>query len=197
MVEDGEPVSVHGGVYDERSRLDEVQLEARLVFDIVRSADTDDRHLLEAGVHDRLADQRRVVGGAALSQLGDGHGHLVQVILARLQRLDQVAHDQGGWVADLVVGVFQSHIIRIRIAQRQGFHVVASPFEGGREEWGEVFREEWREDLPALVVAHLEASWLDEWLHLGGFLGLELEALDEGAHAEFHGTHVVDIVYLQ
>ena len=68
----------------------------------------DHRHKGQVRLFQRLAQQVDVVGGpAAAAGLGDEQGHLVGVIAAVLDGVDQLSDDQQGGVAGVVVDIFQ------------------------------------------------------------------------------------------
>ena len=73
-----------------------------------------------------LAQQVDVVGGpAAAAGLGDHEGHLVQVVLAALHRVDQLADHQQGGVAGVVVDVFQPLVHDAPVVGGEHLHLVA------------------------------------------------------------------------
>ena len=90
-------------------------LEAGVVFEAL-GGDGDDRNLRVAGIDQSLADQAEVVGRTAhTTGLGDGERHLVRIVLAFLNRADELADDHDCRVTGVVVHVFEA-----------GFHVAAA-----------------------------------------------------------------------
>ncbi len=64
-----------------------------------------------AGVLERLADEGDVVGcAAAAARLADEHGRARKVVLAAEDGLHELARDQDGGVADVVVHVLQARV---------------------------------------------------------------------------------------
>ena len=69
------------------------------------------RYVAVARLDQRLAQQLDVVGGtAAAARLGDEQRCVVQVILAAVQGVQELADDQQGGVAGVVVDVFQAQL---------------------------------------------------------------------------------------
>ena len=84
------------------------RLAARIVFDTLRG-DGNDRNLWIAGIHQRLADQAEVVGGAAhAAGLRDGERSGVRIILAFQNRIHKLADNHDGRIAGIVVHVLQA-----------------------------------------------------------------------------------------
>ena len=106
---------------DERER----QLEAGR---LLKSAQIDgnDRDVLEARLLERLAQQEDVVAGAAAAAgLRDGEGDLVQIVLAGVQRVDELADDQQRRDAGVVVDVLEAFGHDAGAVVFEDFHVVA------------------------------------------------------------------------
>ena len=79
-----------------------------------------------AGVLQRLADERDVVGGAtATAGLANKHRRATQVVLAREHGLHDLARHQDGRVADVVVNVLQARVDGLVVHGRQQHQVVA------------------------------------------------------------------------
>ena len=114
----------------------------------------DDRDVPEPHGLQRLADERDVVGGAAAAAgLGDEHGQLVGVVLARQHRFHNLARDQDGRVADVVVHVLQARVHRAVVHRGQKRHVVAGALEDGHQKLEVVGGHLGREDGPALLAS--------------------------------------------
>ena len=80
----------------------------------------------QAHGRERLADERDVVGGAAAAaRLRDDDGQLVGVVTAAHHGLHNLARDQDGRVADVVVHVLEARIHRAVVHRRQKLQVVA------------------------------------------------------------------------
>ena len=78
----------------------------------------------------RLADERDVVGGAAAAaRLRDDDGQLVRVVAAAHHSLHDLAGDQDGRVADVVVHVLQARVHRTVVHAGQKLQVVAEAME--------------------------------------------------------------------
>ena len=68
-----------------------------------------------ARLDQRLAQQMDVVGGtAAAAGLGDEQGRVVEVVLAAVQRIEELADDQQRRIAGVVVDVFQAQLRHMR-----------------------------------------------------------------------------------
>ena len=71
----------------------------------------DHRHELQPGLHQGLAEQVDIVGGpAAAAGLRDQQGHLMYVVLAALDGVDELPDHQQGGVAGVVVDIFLSGV---------------------------------------------------------------------------------------
>ena len=76
-----------------------------------RHAQRDDRDVAVPGLGQRLAQQVYVVGrAAAAAGLRDHQRDLVRVVAAARKRVEELADDQQGGVADVVVDVFQPRV---------------------------------------------------------------------------------------
>ena len=83
-------------------------LEARVVLEALRGQ-RDDRHLRVAGVDQRLADQAEVVRRAAhAAGLRDGERHMVGIVLALDDGVDELADDHDRRVAGVIVDVLEA-----------------------------------------------------------------------------------------
>ena len=86
----------------------------------------DHRHKGKVRFFQRLAQQVDVVGGpAAAPGLGDEQGHLVGVIAAVLDGVDQLSDDQQGGVAGVVVDIFEPFIDDAPVVGGEHIHLVA------------------------------------------------------------------------
>ena len=95
----------------------------------------DHRDLGVAGVLERLADERDVVGGAAAAAgLGDDDGRAGEVVLAGEDRLHDLAGHQDGRVADVVVDVLEARLHGALVHGRQQHHVEARALEKNLEQ---------------------------------------------------------------
>ena len=73
-----------------------------------------------------------IVGGATLTAgLGDGDSRIGKIIPARLQGGDDVPQDEGRWIADLIVTIFQTGFGRTFGRGRQIDNMVAGQFARG------------------------------------------------------------------
>ena len=105
-------VAVEKGVQglDQKLGLEDVEAGVVLV-QAGGGGEADHGHLGVAGVLERLANEGDVVGGAAAATgLGDEHGGAAEVVLAGEHGLHDLASDQDGRVADVVVDVLQAHV---------------------------------------------------------------------------------------
>ena len=74
----------------------------------------------------RLANEADVVGCATTATcLGDDHGKLIGVVTARCNRFHDLAGNQNGWVANIIVHILQASIHRSMVDRWQQFKVVA------------------------------------------------------------------------
>ena len=109
--------------------------EAGIALARVVEREADDRYLVQAGVVQALSDEADVVGCAApAAGLGDDEGGLVHVVAPGRRRLHDLARDQDGRVADVVVDVLQARIDRARVNGRQKLEVVAVVVEDRHEQ---------------------------------------------------------------
>ena len=171
-------------------------LEARVLLAQVLEGDGDDRDVPEPHGLQRLADERDVVGGAAAAAgLGDEHGQLVGVVLARQHRFHNLARDQDGRVADVVVHVLQARVHRAVVHRGQKRHVVAGALEDGHQKLEVVGGHLGRQNRPALIAHLLGELGARE---LGGG-ALALLDLGRGHHAigllgEAGGHELIQVV---
>ena len=197
MVELGEIVPEENRAHGDRQRLEPIDLEARLVVVQARTeAYRNDGHSREAGIDQGLLENRVIIGSPALPPgLGDSYRAFFRIVLARFQSFYDIAHNQRGRVADLVVGIFQPHLGRILVAERQHFQFVAVDLEQFRQERRDVFGKERRKDFPPLVLL-LKDFGRDKRRGFRVQHMLVAKALDQASDTELHRTHVVDIVNL-
>ena len=149
---------------------------------------------------ERLADKRDVVRGtAAAAGLRDEHRQLVGVVLAGHDRFHDLARDQDGRVADVVVHVLQARVHRPVVHGGQQLHVVAEALEDGHEQL-EVVRRHLRGQDGVARVAHLlgelgarelrrsaAVALLELRLHLGRCLIREACGRLDGCRRGLHG----------
>ena len=128
-------------------------LEARVVFAQILERDGDHGNVREAHSLQCLADKRDVVGGAATAaRLRDEHGKLVGVIAPRHDGFHNLAGDQDGRIADVVVHVLKARIDRAVVHARQKLDVVAEAAENGHEKLEMVRRHLRSQDGVALLL---------------------------------------------
>ena len=120
---------------------------------------------------------------------------MVEVVSPRFQCLDDVAHDEGGRVANLVIGIFQSRLGRSGIARRQHFDVVSRQFEKRYQHGCDVLRHEGGDDF-STAVALVEYLGRAECFGRDGAIVLS-QALDQRAYPQFQGAYVVHVVDFQ
>ena len=78
-------------------------------------------------VFECLTNQCNIVGcAAAAASLRNQNRGLGQIVLARKHCLHNLARDQDGWVADVVVDVAKAHVNGALVNRRQQHNVVAS-----------------------------------------------------------------------
>ena len=107
----------------------QVHLEAAVLFQ-AREVQAGHRDLGVARLDQGLAQQVDVVGSAAAATgLGDEQGGVVQVVLAAVQRVDELADDQQRRVAGVVVDVFQAQLGHRAAAVAQDLALVALVFQ--------------------------------------------------------------------
>ena len=163
---------------------------------VFAKGETDDGHLRESRIDKRLLDERDVVGGTALStRLRHDHSRLVGVVATFAESLDEIAHHEGSRIADLVVGITQTHIARNLVAERQTFQVEAHKLHDGWEQRRDELCEIGCQNL-ATTHRLIEDGCGDKLLGLAFFCKArgQLERLDERTDAKLHRPHVVDVV---
>ena len=117
-------VAVHHGEHRLAQGV-EPQLEAGVGLQ-ARQVDRDDGDIAQTRLLQRLAQQMDVVGGpAAAAGLGDEQGHLMQVVLAALHRVDELADDQQGGVTGVVVDVLEPLVHDAPVVGGEHLHVEA------------------------------------------------------------------------
>ncbi len=117
-------VAVHHGVHRLADK-GEGQLEAGV---LLQTGQVDGYHgdVGHVRLLQGLAQQVDVVAGpAAAAGLGDEQAHLVGVIAAVLHRVDELADDQQGGVAGVVVDVFEALIHDAPVVGGEHIHLVA------------------------------------------------------------------------
>ena len=134
--------------------------------------------LLEA-----LANERDVVGGAAAAaRLADHHSGAAHVVAAAGDCLEDLAGDQDGGVADVVVDVLEAGLDGTGVDGRQELHVVAKALEDWNQQLEVYGRHLGGQDGPALVLHLLGELNAGE---LGGLgLALHIEAARGAAAAD-------------
>ena len=116
-------VAIHHGV-DKAAEEGDGQVEPRVLLQA--EADGDDRNVAHSGLFQRLAEQVDVVGGtAAAAGLGDEQRYLVWVIAPVLDGVQELADDQQGGVAGVVVDVLQPFVHHCLPLIVQLHHIVA------------------------------------------------------------------------
>ena len=195
----GDSVTVKDSTERYRRDATEIEVETRLlVTHIVGHAQRHDGHLGIAGLDERFLDKRNIVAGTALaSGLGDERRSGVGIVAPAAEGFHDVAHDKGGRVAHLIVGILQAEVARLDIAQRQHFGIVAGHFHERRDE-GRDERREIRNDYLAVTLAFGENRRSDKRPErrlrpessVGGMVGsafplVQSDAVNNGTHAEF------------
>jgi len=101
------------------------QLEAGCAFQTAH-VDGNNRNLLKPRFLHCLTQKKNMVAGAAAAAgLGDNQGDLVDVVLAGMQRIEELTDDQQCGNAGVVMNVFQSLCHHVRAAVGQQLGVVA------------------------------------------------------------------------
>ena len=185
----------HGGYEPEP-----VDAEAGLlVAKGLAKGDRHDGHPAVARLGERTLDEFDVVRRATLAtRLRDGHGRRRRVVASRLKGLDDVAHDERGGVAHLVVGVAQAPFGRLRVAGRQVVDVVArQAHEGGHEGREEGGEERGHNFAPAVGTAEgrRRGKGSDGGLRAVG--QGQAQALHGRAHTQADGARVAHVVDFQ
>ena len=141
--------------------------------------------MAKAGGFERLADERDVVrGAAAAAGLRNEHGQLVGVVAPRGDGFHNLARDQDGRVANVVVHVLQARVHRAVVDARQQIDVVAEALENGHEQL-EVVRRHLRSQNRVARFLHLFGELHALELGRGGLALLEaLASLGRGLFRE-------------
>ena len=142
--------------------------EGQLEAGVLLQAGEVDRHHgdeLQPRLLEGLAQQVDVVGGtAAAARLGDEEGHLVYVVPPALDGVDELADDQKGGVAGVVVDVLLSGVHDALAGGVEGLHLEALPLQQaghhaevdgehlGHEEGVLLFHLLGEEEPPGLIV---------------------------------------------
>ena len=185
------------GAVQQRGR----HLEARIVLQALRG-DRDDRDLRVTRVDQGLADQAEVVGGSAhAAGLRNRETHLVWIVFAFENRVDELSDDHDGRIAGVVVHVFEASLHVFARGVLEDVELVAAGADHRFDE-GEVDRAHLRGD-DRVVLLHV----LDELLtvrvtghgrvvvaglRLRG-LRLGVRGIVRGAVAERGETHIGDV----
>ena len=142
------------GAVQQRGR----HLEARIVLQALRG-DRDDRDLRVTRVDQGLADQAEVVGGSAhAAGLRNRETHLVWIVFAFENRVDELSDDHDGRIAGVVVHVFEASLHVFARGVLEDVELVAAGADHRFDE-GEVDRAHLRGD-DRVVLLHV----LDELL---------------------------------
>ena len=116
-------VAVHHAV-DQLADQAHGEVEARVLLQT--KGDGDDGHIVHPRLGQGLAQQVDVVGGpAAAAGLGDEQGHLVGVVAPVLDGVHELADDQQGGVAGVVMDIFQALVHHRPAVVVQLGHLVA------------------------------------------------------------------------
>ena len=120
----------HGGL-EHRGR----NLETGVALAGVVEGQRDDRYVVKPCLVQALADERDVVGRAtAATGLRDDESGLVHIVLATGGRFHDLAGDEDGRIADVVVHVLEARVHGRWVHARQQLHVVAVMMEDGYEQ---------------------------------------------------------------
>ena len=149
----------------------------------------------EAHSLQRLADKRDVVGGAATAaRLRDEHGKLVGVVTPRHDGFHNLAGDQDGRVADVVVHVLEARVDRAVVHTRQKLDVVAKAAEDGHQKL-EMVRCHLRSQDGVALLLHLLGEHRAREFRVGAFAlahallsfgrGLLVERVGDGVGRDF------------
>ena len=101
-------------------------LEARIRFIQLLECERDNRDMAQTRSLQRLANEADVVGCAtAATCLGNDHSKFIGVITARCNRFHDLASNQDGRVANIVVHILQTSIHRSMVNRWQQFKVIS------------------------------------------------------------------------
>ena len=105
-------------------------LEAAVLLE-TREVQAGHRDVRIACLDQRLAEQVDVVGGtAAAARLGDEQGRVLEVVLAAVQRVEELADDQQCRIAGVVVDIFQAQLRHSAAAVAKDLALVAVVAQG-------------------------------------------------------------------
>ena len=102
----------------------ERELKAGVLFQS-RQAEGDHRHIAVACLLQRFSQEGDIVGcPAAAAGLELHHGHLVGIVLTGIERLHQLADDQDGRVAGVVMDVLEAGLGDLRAGGLQNLNLI-------------------------------------------------------------------------
>ena len=182
-----------------KERLDRIDKAASVEGERIRfeSPAREYRHLRIARILQRLAHQCHIVRRTARStRLKQQDRRVIGIVLARFQRSEQLADDDDGGIAHVVVHIAQPEIDRRLVRQSRHDNLIAMLFEHGTHE-AEMNRCKLRRENRMRAAALLrEARTLLGGRWLKRRLPAACESRDQRAQAYASRTKVADLVEL-